>query len=151
MDKLSILEAKLKQMPFTSEKLLFLTGSSPLCRNNFIKMAEEKLNIPSVNLSLSLTERLLTMSVKERVYKFDGLLQDIIPEKTSSIFLTSIEVLFEPSLEVNVFSLLKKFSRTYTLIVNWPGEYDGNYLIYSKPEHREYIREEYFSELIISI
>lgn len=151
MDKLYILEAKLKQMAFTSEKLLFLTGSSPSCRNNFIKMAEEQLNIPSVHLSLLLTERLLTMSVKERVYKFSDILQEIISKKSSSIFLTSIEVLFEPSLEVNVFSLLKKLSRTYTLIVNWPGEYDGNYLIYSKPEHREYMREEYFSELIISI
>ncbi|MEQ8192326.1 MAG: BREX-3 system P-loop-containing protein BrxF [Candidatus Eremiobacterota bacterium] len=151
MDKLDILGGKLSKMIFTSEKLLFITGSSSSCRNNFIKTAEKELNIPSVNLSLSLTERLLTMSVKERVYKLSDVLLEIIPEKSSSIFLTSIEVLFEPSLEVNLFPLLKKLARTCTLIVNWPGEYDGNYLIYGRPEHREYMREKYLSELIISI
>lgn len=51
------------------------------------------------------------------------------------VLCTGIDLLFEPSLRLDPLRLLLDASRTVTVVVLWPGVYDGTQLEYAVPEH----------------
>ena len=54
------------------------------------------------------------------------------------ILITGIEILFEPSFELDPLTFFKLVSRNTSLLVMWPGEYKNNILSYASPEHAHY-------------
>ena len=51
---------------------------------------------------------------------------------------TEIDLLFEPTLELDPLALFRQVSRKTKLIVLWPGTYENNTLAYAVPEHAHY-------------
>jgi len=108
------------------------------------------LSVPSINLSFELSKALLDLSVRDRIYYLQEKLQEIISSRgEDKLFLYHIEILFEPSLESNPMSLLEKFSRMKTLLVQWPGEYDGQFLMYGTDGSRDYTKYKYSAEMVL--
>jgi hypothetical protein len=56
----------------------------------------------------------------------------------SPVLCTEIELLFEPSLEIDPLSLLSDAGRLVRLVVAWPGSFQDNVLAYAVPEHSHY-------------
>jgi len=54
------------------------------------------------------------------------------------LLLTEIDLLFEPTLHLDVLALLRQASRTTRLVVAWPGTFENGTLIYAVPEHHHY-------------
>lgn len=51
---------------------------------------------------------------------------------------TEIDLLFEPTLELDPLSLLSDVSRATRLVVAWPGSYADDVLAYAVPDHSHY-------------
>ena len=54
------------------------------------------------------------------------------------ILLSDIDLLFEPTLHLDVLTLLRQASRTTRLVVAWPGTFENGTLAYAVPEHHHY-------------
>ena len=51
---------------------------------------------------------------------------------------TDIDLLFEPTLELDPLGLLRDVSRVTRLVVAWPGSYADDVLAYAVPDHSHY-------------
>ena len=97
----------------------------------------------TVDLNIYLTQALLNIAVSKRPIKLVGILGDIFRKQASPyIMLFGLEVLFEPSLQIQVVDLLKQLSHNITIVVIWPGDFylmeRGGKLSYSQLWHAEY-------------
>ena len=54
------------------------------------------------------------------------------------VLCTEIDLLFEPTLNLDPLRLLRHASRVTRLVVTWPGGYWDNVLSYAAPEHDHY-------------
>jgi hypothetical protein len=54
------------------------------------------------------------------------------------VLLSDIDLLFEPTLHLDVLTLLRQASRTTRLVVAWPGAFENGTLAYAVPEHHHY-------------
>jgi hypothetical protein len=55
-----------------------------------------------------------------------------------SVLCTEIDLLFEPSLDLDPLMLLRHVSRITRWVVTWPGSYLDDVLAYAVPEHSHY-------------
>jgi len=54
------------------------------------------------------------------------------------VLCTEIDLLFEPTLELDPLRLLCDVGRVARLVVTWPGSYHHDVLAYAVPDHRHY-------------
>lgn len=96
-------------------------------------------SIPSIWLNREISKLLIgksdTTYPKEII---DWISKEIIEIDEKVILFTDIEILFEPSLNLNPLTIFKQTSRNTSLLVMWPGEYKDNTLSYASPEHSHY-------------
>ena len=128
------------------ERLILLVGSSSARRSAALQQAAADHAWEYVNLSLRLAERMLELSAQERPGRAFDLVREILGEARRGVAcLDNIELLFEPSLQLDPLALLQSLSRQTTLVVAWPGDVmddgDARRLTHaesSHPEYREY-------------
>ena len=93
--------------------------------------------LPRVNVGLLLSEKLIPLSPQQRKENVFQLLKILLGEH-KSIILENIQVLFLPSLEVDVPALMGSLARNRILCIVWPGRIEAGQLIYADPAHLEY-------------
>lgn len=115
-----------------------------------VKKASESFEIPLLNISLLLSEKLKEYPSKRMAGRVHHLLSEVLRNTGSiTLCLEHIEVLFDPTLKQDVIQLLQSFSRNYTLVVSWKGSYDGNRLVYAVPGHPEYYECKEFDGIVV--
>ena len=88
---------------------------------------------------MQLAERLLDLTQKQRAVRVAVLLDDIAKSTAADIVLfDNIEMLFAVEFAQDPLRLLQGLSRNRTLVVAWPGAFDGHALTYAEPGHREF-------------
>lgn len=97
----------------------------------------------SLNLNVQLAQALLNIAVAKRPWKVKSILGDMLAAQASPyVCLVGLEVLFEPSLQVQVVDLLKQLAHDHVIVAAWPGDFvkveRGGKLIYSELGHIEY-------------
>lgn len=96
---------------------------------------------PRINVNLQLAECLLDFTHKQRAIRLAGLLDDIVKSVAADVvLLDNIEMLFAVELAQDPLRLLQGLSRNRTVVVAWPGHFDGRALTYAEPGHREFRR-----------
>ena len=96
---------------------------------------------PLVNVNLSLSERLLELTSRQRALKVSRLLHQLVKEHEGEVLiLDNIEVLFSPELQQDPLRLLQGLARNRTVIAAWAGESEGQSLTYAEPTHPEFKR-----------
>lgn len=103
-----------------------------------LKFSEQQ-NIPYINLNVALSSRLKDIPQNRRIFKITDIFNTLIqsyPEST--ICIDYYELLFDPSLSINVFELFKSASRNKTLIIAWRGTLTQRDFIHAEPGHPEY-------------
>lgn len=101
----------------------------------------EQQNIPYINLNLVFSSRLKDIPQNRRIFKITDIFNTLIqsyPENT--VCIDYYELLFDPSLAINVFELFKNASRNKTLIIAWRGTLTQRYFIHAEAGHPEYKR-----------
>jgi hypothetical protein len=104
-------------------------------------MADE--SCVSLNLNIQLAQLLLNIPFAKRPRNVATILGDMVTELSAPwVCLVGLEVLFEPSLQVQVVSLLKQLAHNHVILAAWPGVYvkaeHGGKLSYSELAHVEY-------------
>ncbi|MBI3958388.1 MAG: BREX-3 system P-loop-containing protein BrxF [Chloroflexi bacterium] len=94
---------------------------------------------PLLALGEKLTPRLLPLLPREREWTAPRLLAvEIRAAPPGPLLCAQIDLLFEPSLQLDPLHLLRGASRQRPLIVAWPGSYSNGVLAYAVPEHSHY-------------
>ena len=70
--------------------------------------------------------------------------------RTETLFLTDIEILFDRSLRINPLSILKNAARNQAIIVDWPGRinFSTGKLTYASPEYADYFCEDLTEDVL---
>lgn len=121
---------------YRSFKLVLVTIPKELHR----EIEAEILNnsIFFVNLSKELARKLVSLSIKDRVRRLEAEVDNIANDCGSSIWLTKLDVLFEPTLENDPMRLLKSIAKSQAVVAIWPGEITETSVVYSKPGKSDY-------------
>lgn len=96
-------------------------------------------NIPYINLNLELSSRLKDIPQNRRIFKITDIFNTLIQSYPENIVcIDYYELLFDPSLAINVFELFKNASRNKTLIIAWRGTLTQRDFIHAEAGHPEY-------------
>lgn len=95
-------------------------------------------SISFVNLSKVLARKLVSLSIRERVRRLEAEVDKIAHDCGSSVWLSKLDVLFEPALDNDPMRLLKGIAKSKTVVAIWPGEITETSVVYSKPGKPDY-------------
>ena len=96
-------------------------------------------NWPVLCVGSALSAPLISISPRQRSRTAQLLLRRRLDEAAPGpLMCTDIDLLFEPTLQLDPLALFRRASRSLPLIVAWPGHYDGGVLSYAVPEHAHY-------------
>lgn len=143
---LAKLERLIGEIGDLNSKLILLVGPSRSGKTQLLRQLGVKLNIKPLNVGLELGRRLAATPNNKRSFSAGELLREIADgEHTEDpLLLDNIELLFEPSLQINPLDLVRRLAHSKRVVAVWPGELRGDRLVYadmSHPEHRDYSRD----------
>lgn len=96
-------------------------------------------DLPIINLSLELSNLLLTIPSQDRAISASSVFAKLIAEQKAPVLLLDhIEIIFDRSLSIDPLKLLQNNAKNTTLIISWPGEKTASSLAYATPSHSEY-------------
>ena len=115
-------------------KLIYIVGD--YTKNT--KTLEKLIDYERINVNLLLSEKLLNIPRNKYPLYIEEFMEDFLEDKSSIYILEMIDILFDPALQVHPLRLLENLSKTYNIIVIWPGKYVDNQLSYAEYGHPEY-------------
>lgn len=143
---LAKLEQLIGEIGDLNSKLILLVGPSRSGKTQLLRKLGTKLNIEPLNVGLDLGRRLAATPNSKRGFSAGELLREMADrERTENLLLLdNLELLFEPSLQINPLDLVRRLAHAKPVVAVWPGELRGDRLVYadmSHPEHRDYSRD----------
>jgi len=119
-------------------RLILVVGPSGSGKTSALREAARTQGWPMINLNLRLSERLLELTKRQRAISVTRLVDELIRALGgATAALDNIELLFDSELAVDPLRLLQGLARDRTIIVAWPGSFDGTTLSYAAPGHAE--------------
>ena len=143
---LAKLERLIGEIGDINSKLILLVGPSRSGKTQLLRQLSAKLNIEPLNVGLELGRRLAATPKNKRGFSAGELLREIADQERTEapLLLDNLELLFEPSLQINPLDLVRRLAHSKRVVAVWPGELRGDRLVYadmSHPEHRDYSRD----------
>ena len=147
---LAKLERLISEIGDLNSKLILLVGSSRSGKTQLLRQLGNKLNIEPLNVGLELGRRLAATPNNKRGFSAGELLREIALLETfgergeAPLLLDNLELLFEPSLQINPLDLVRRLAHSRRVVAVWPGERRGDRLIYADmghPEYRDYSQD----------
>jgi hypothetical protein len=125
--------------PFYPCLLLVHTDIMPL--QQVSERLLSKYNWPALSIGAVLSETLLHVAPRHRPHEAQRTFIDAVRQLAPRpILCTDIDLLFEPTLDLDPLRLLRETSRVTPLIVTWPGSFTNKVLAYAtaQPPHAHY-------------
>ena len=95
--------------------------------------------LPSISLNKELSQLLIRKQQANYSREIiDWISQRINETEEDAILFTDIDILFEPSFNLDPLVIFRQASRNKNLLVLWPGEFRNHKLSYATPEHAHY-------------
>lgn len=146
MSMLAKLERLIGEINDLNSKLILLVGPSRSGKTLLLRQLSTKLDIQPLNVGLELGRQLAATPNNERGFSVGELLREIADKERTEdpLLLDNLELLFEPSLQINPLDLVRRLAHSKRVVAVWPGELRGDRLVYadmSHPEHRDYSRD----------
>lgn len=135
------ISGKIEEIAGLYYKLILLV-TDPETNNsiNFDLLAHQ-LQSSAINTNLELSQRMLSLTPRQRSLKTASLLGAIIKDVSQdTVLLNNIHILFAPLLRQDPLRLLQNLSRHKTIIAVWEGQVQSQYLTYARSDHPEYRR-----------
>lgn len=123
-------------------KLVIIAGPSGSGKTSLLKHLAEQLNLPVINLSSKMSEKLLSLTKRQRPLKAEEIGRDVIDEQNGlSVCLDNTELLFDSSLRLNPLVFLQDISRNRLVVSSWNGTYDGKHLSFGYRGHPDFFQQ----------
>lgn len=130
-----------KEIPYLKNKYNKILYLYEYKKGDTLKYYSEANKLPYINVNLYLSEKLMDVKPNRRPYKVIDLMNSLGDNDDDIICLDYFEILFEHSLKLQPFDILKNLSRRKTVLVAWRYELKDGYLVYAQPGHPEYKKE----------
>ncbi len=131
-----------EQVPIASglyHQLILVVGPPRSGKTTALRKLATEQSWPMVNVNLTLSERLLELTTRQRALRVQRLLDQIAKERESEILiLDNTEVLFSLELQQDPLRLLQGLARNRVVIAAWAGEAMDENLTYADPAHPEH-------------
>jgi len=99
----------------------------------------ENFHWPAISIGKTLSEDFLSGKLSDMASLQSWLADRVREIPTSTILLSEIDFLFEPSFHLDPLVIFKRASRFNRLVVLWPGMYSKDKVLsYAVPEHSHY-------------
>ena len=146
LDVIAKLEKLINDVGHLNCKLILLVSSGGCSKTQTIRAMGDRLGIRPVILGADLGRILASTPQSKRSLAAGELVRDIAGRASEggALLLDNIELLFEPSLQINPLDLVRRLAHSKRVVAVWPGELRGDRLVYadmSHPEHRDYSRD----------
>lgn len=143
---LAKLERLIGEIGDLNSKLILLVGPSRSGKTQLLRQLGAKLSIEPLNVGLELGRRLAATPNNKRGFSAGELLREVADKERTEdpLLLDNLELLFEPSLQINPLDLVRRLAHSKRVVAVWPGELRGDRLVYadmSHPEHHDYSRD----------
>lgn len=143
---LAQLERLIGEVGNLNSKLVLLVGDGRSGKTQLLRQIGAKLNIVPLNVGLELGLRLAAMQSNNRGLSVGELLREITDRERAedTLLLDNLELLFEPSLQINPLDLIRRLAHSKRVVAVWPGKLRGDRLLYADighPEYRNYSRD----------
>ena len=120
-------------------RLVLLVGPSGTGKTGLLRQLAESRTCPYLNVNLHLSQRMLELPRNRRPRQVDRIFRDLLAEYPGDlIVLDNLEILFDPSLQIDPLRLLKSISRRQTFVAAWSGTFHDGVLTYTEPDHPEF-------------
>lgn len=116
-------------------RLVLLVGPTGTGKTGILRRLAETQGCPCLNINLHLSQRMLEFPRSRRPRQVDRIFNAIVDEHRGNLLvLDNLEVLFDPSLQIDPLRLLKAVSRKQTLVAAWSGMFHDGTLTYAEPD-----------------
>jgi len=124
-------------------KIVIVAGKSGSEKTPLLHLIARQFQIPFLNLGLALSQKLLNLTSRQRRIRTADIIAEIVEDHIDDqsnprLIVDNTEIIFEPSLKLNPFGLLRSICRKRLLIWSWNGVVDQGHLVYAYPGHPEY-------------
>jgi len=126
----------LAEAEFRSYKLILVVLETKVRLSLILELKNS--GIEFLNVSKLLSQRLVCLSVKERIRRLESEFASIVDEGQEKMWLANLNLLFDPSLNIDPIILLKWLSKSRTVVAIWPGKIYGTSLVYAEPGFEDY-------------
>jgi len=124
-------------------KLILLLGATPSRNSAVLRELGARLGAGVLNVGAELGIRLASLPQKQRPLDVISELRDLADEhaKGDLLLLDHLELLFDPSLQLDPLNVLKRHAHARSVVAVWPGQLRDGRLTYAEighPEFRDY-------------
>lgn len=124
-------------------KLILLIGQSGAGKSKALRALAKAADAKVLNLGATLGVRLASLPQKQRPLEVVSELRDLGDEhaKGDLLLLDNLELLFDPSLQLDPLDVLKRHAHARRVVAVWPGQLRDGRLSYAElghPEYRDY-------------
>jgi hypothetical protein len=133
-------------------RLVLLVAPSGSGKTALLEAVAQENGFPLLNINLELSKRMLEQTRSQRGRQVERLFKDVIASAQGDVvLLDNLEILFDPSLEVEPLRFLQVASRNRTLVATWNGHYRDGTLTYAEPSHPEYARFKPIEAILVTM
>ena len=133
-------------------KLTIIAGPSGAGKTRLLSQVASGLQLPSINLSLLLSQRLLSQTRRQRALKAEEVAIEVIDEHLQSgLCLDDTELLFDSTLRLNPLTFLQDISRNRLIAACWNGPIAGGELRFAYAGHPDYFRQSVSGYPVVSV
>ncbi len=113
------------------EQLVLIVGQPGSGKSKLLRELATMRGWEYVDCNALLTEEFLELIPKVRSQEAPVIMGKILADKDADvILLDDMQVLFAPVLKIDPLQLIKQLSKKQTILAAWPGEFDGNNLLF---------------------
>jgi hypothetical protein len=133
-------------------RLTVIAGPSGSGKTSMLGKVSNQLGLPAINLSLLLSQRLLSQTRRQRALKAEEVAIGIIDEHLQSgLCLDDTELLFDSTLRLNPLTFLQDVSRNRLIVASWNGSIDGGELRFAYAGHPDFFSQAVSGYPVISV
>jgi hypothetical protein len=133
-------------------KLTILAGGARAGKTHLLKQVATQLDLPILNLSLLLSQRLLSQNRRQRALNAEDVATEVIDENyKSGLCLDDTELLFDSTLRLNPLGFLQGVSRNRLIVATWNGIVAGGELRFGHTGHPDFFRQSVNGYPVVSV
>lgn len=133
-------------------KLIVIAGHSGSGKTSVLTRVADHLDAPVMNLSLLLSQRLLSSTKRQRRMHALEVARELIDEQSQACAcVDNTEMLFDSALSLNPLQFLQDVSRNRLIVSTWNGEIADRFLSFGYPTHPDFFRQPIAANVVVSI